>query len=86
MAMITKTQAGVIFTAAQLAAIAALPQKIDDALRTAAANGIVSIVFPYAPATSAQADAFIIATMTPAGWTAINNNLITPGNFTITIS
>lgn len=86
MAMITKTQAGVIFAASQAAAIAAMPQKIDDALRTAAANGIVSIVFPYAPATSAQADAFITLTMAPAGWTAVNNNIATPGNFTLTIS
>lgn len=84
--MITKTQAGAIQAAAILATVAALPQKLEDAIRNAASNGLVTITFPYFPATSAQVDAFIVSTMTPAGWTAVNNNIATPGNFTITVS
>lgn len=85
--MITKVQAGAIQAAAIAAAVAAMPQQILDAVNAAAAAGRTSIVFPYFPATSAQADAFIAGTLIGAGWTgSVNNNIATPGNFTITIS
>jgi hypothetical protein len=84
--MIAKAQAGVIQSAAIASTLAAIPQRIEDAIRLAAAAGQVSIVFAYAPATSAQADAFITSTMAPAGWTCVNNNIAQPGNFTITVS
>ena len=84
--MITQAQAGVIQAAAVAATVAAIPGRIEDAIRTAAAAGQVSIVFSYATATSAQADAFIAAVMVPAGWTCVNNNIASPGNFTISIS
>lgn len=86
MAFITKTEAGAIFTASVAAAVAGLPKKLDDAIRDAAARGNVTVTFNYFPATSAQADAFIAGTLTPQGWTAVNNNIATPGNFTITVS
>lgn len=84
--MITKAQAGSILAAARAAAVAALPLKLENAIIAAASSGVATIDFSYFPATSAQADAFIASTMTPAGWTAVNNNIATPGNFTITVS
>lgn len=84
--MITKTQANEIRLAAIAAALAALPQKLENAIALAASQGITSIDFPYFPATSAQANAFIASTMVPAGWTVVNNNILSPGNFSITVS
>ena len=86
MAFITKLQAGAIQAAAVAAAVAAMPDALEQAIRTGAAKGLTSITFAYFPATSAQVDAFIASTLTPAGWTAVNNNIATPGNFTITLS
>lgn len=84
--MITKAQAQTIQQAAIAAAVAVLPQALENAITTAAAKGLVTITFPYAPATSAQVDGFIATVMAPAGWTCVNNNIATPGNFTITVS
>lgn len=84
--MITKPQAAAIQTAAIAAAVLALPGRLNDAIILAATNGLASVTFAYAPATSAQVDAFIASTMTAALWTCVNNNIATPGNFTITVS
>lgn len=84
--MITKTQAAAIQTAAVASMVATLPDKLSDALRTAASNGLTGITFGYFPASSAAVDAFITSVMAPAGWTVVNNNIATPGNFTITVS
>lgn len=84
--MITKAAANNIRTAAIAAAVAALPLQLEQAITLAATKGLATIDFSYFPATSAQVDAFITATMIPAGWTVVNNNIATPGNFTITVS
>lgn len=86
MAMITKAQAATIFNNSVTAAQSSVLQRLNDAIITAAANGITSITFNYFPVASATVDAFITSTMTPAGWTVVNNNIATPGSFTITVS
>jgi len=86
MAMITKLQAGAIFNNSVSAAQATVAQRLNDAIITAATNGFVSITFNYFPVSSATVDAFITSTMAPAGWTVVNNNIASPGNFTVTVS
>jgi hypothetical protein len=77
--MITKAQAATL----QSSYIASIPDRIDTQLRAAAGNGQTSITVSYAPASPAQATAFINTVLVPAGWTISNRDDVT---FTFTIS
>lgn len=48
--------------------IAQLPKRLDDLVRAAVQSGAASVPFPYAPASDAQAQAFVTTVAIPAGW------------------
>ncbi|HKP07588.1 MAG TPA: hypothetical protein VJU58_10090 [Microbacterium sp.] len=62
--------------------ISQMPARLEAAIKAAALSGQTSLVFPYAPVPSAQVDNFITNTMTPAGWTCVND----AANSTLTVS
>jgi hypothetical protein len=77
--MITKAQAAQL----QVQYIASLPDRINAALTAAATSGQTSLTVSYAPASPAQATAFINGMLVPAGWTVSNRDDV---GFTFTIS
>lgn len=50
-----------------------LPDRLEAALRAAAASGQTTLVFGYAPATDAEAQAFRTNTLVPQGWSVVVN-------------
>ena len=77
--MITKTQA------AQLQAqyIQKIPDRVEQQIVAAALAGQTSVLINYAPASPAQATAFINTQLIPNGWTV---SLRDDVNFTFVIS
>jgi hypothetical protein len=77
--VITKTQA------AQLQAqyIQKIPDRVEQQIVAAALAGQTSVLISYAPASPAQATAFINTQLTPNGWTV---SLRDDVNFTFVIS
>jgi hypothetical protein len=77
--MITTAEAAALRTSF----ILQMPARIEAAIRAAAQSGASSVVFAYAPASDAQAQAFATSTLIPAGWASTTVNTT---NQTITIA
>ena len=77
--MITKAQAITL----RAAFIESIGDRIEEQIRSAAANGQVSVTVSYFPASPTRATAFINTVLIPNGWTV---SLRDDVNFTFVIS